>query len=134
MRKYVEGVVSGYNEEKKRIELHTDWDPSTMFSNSQLGKIYTAVEDSISIFFSYDLIDPNEEHIPAIFLKAKGSAEIAWLRCREPEVKRFAMDLDRNELFDPKDEGIIYLYDDTHQSLARGLRSIAYILRENSEE
>ena len=120
--------------DSEEIRITNEWDASSMFSNTEIAKIYSAVENSIDIFFNFDLIDPLEEHIPAIYLIPKGSAEMAWLRVLEPDTQRFAMNLRANELFDPKDEGIIYLCSETHDTLARSLRAIAYILREREKE
>lgn len=120
--------------DSEEIRITNEWDASSMFSNTEIAKIYSAVENSIDIFFNFDLIDPLEEHIPAIYLIPKGSAEMAWIRVLEPDTQRFAMNLRANELFDPKDEGIIYLCSETHDTLARSLRAIAYILRERRKE
>ena len=40
------------------------------------------------------------------------------------------MNLAPNELFDPKDNGIIYIYEETHLELSRIARAVANIIKE----
>lgn len=114
-------------EGKKEIIINNRWEPTALFSNSELSAIYKAVTDRMMIFFSYDLLD---EKTPSIFIIPKGSAEMAWILCGENETIRFAMNLISNELFDPKEEGMIYIHEDTHIELSRIIRAVACILRE----
>lgn len=111
----------------KEIHISTQWEPRLFFTNLEISKIYAAVDNSTDVFFSYDLITSG---VPAIYLLPKGSAEMAWIRVEEPDTQRFAMNLKANELFDPKQEGLIYIQEQTHQELERAIRAVAHILRE----
>lgn len=120
-------ISSDSGKGKTEITIRNKWEPISLFSNSELSAIYKAVTDKMDVFFSYDLID---EKTPSIFIIPRGSAEMAWVLCNEVKTIRFAMNLAPNELFDPKDNGIIYIYEETHLELSRIARAVANIIKE----
>ena len=122
---------SGYDPENDELILVNEYDPFREFSHSELGRILSLVPDHFDIIFGYDISKPDDE-VRAIYLRAKGSAEIGYLRLDSPEDPRFMMDLSRNELYDPKEEGIIHISYHTHRELAYILDSIAWVLHDRN--
>lgn len=120
--------ITGYDEEKKILTIGNDWDPTTAFSNTEIAEIFYRVPDYFSVYFTFDISFP-EKHIPVICIIPKGSAEMAYIQCFESFVRpKYAMNLSANELFDPKDEGIIYIQEDTHDQLVEVMEKIMEIL------
>ena len=115
----------------EEFKVESEWRPEEFFSNSEIAALYESVEDHVGIVFNYDYFNPE---ILAIYLLPKGSAEFAWISCGEPDEIRFAMNLKANELFDPKEEGIIFIQIPTHDLLLQSLLKIQEILNKKKEE
>lgn len=111
----------------KEIEIKNTWTPTEFFTNSELAEIYYSVPDYYDIVFGEDLLHNGEK---CVYVIPKGSAELTWCLISNPQQEYFAMNLSPNELFDPKDEGIIYIQPDTHEELRASILRIQEIIYE----
>ena len=118
--------------DRKEIKIKNTWEPTELFSNSEIAKIYSKVPDNFDIVFGDDLI---KSETRSIYIIPRGSAEMTWVQIDCPGNEYYAMNLAPNELFDPKDEGIIYIQPDTHDELRNTILKISEVLyKKYSEE
>ena len=117
----------------KEIQIKDSWNPSTEFSNYILARIYSSVPDYIRVIFGYDFESPENEE-KYIYLSPKGSAEIAYLPLKNFMDARYIMNLASNELFDPKEEGYICVWQDTHEELVLSIERIQEALEDWDSE
>ena len=125
--------MTGYDETKKEFILSNDYDPRDIFCNYDISKIFGSVPNWVSIYFCYDWISGGELKTPVILLNLKGSEEIVSIEVMHPHVIRNAVLIRDNELFSPRDQGIIYIQETSHNTLMKGIQSIQSILNARLE-
>lgn len=123
-------------EKQKRqneISIRDSWDPYSELGNVALAGIYYHVPEFVRVRFDYDFRFPGENK-KCIYLLPNGSAEMAFIPLGTPWSIEYVMNLAPNELFDPKDEGVIFLQADTHEMLRKTAEVIVGILEDMTSQ
>lgn len=113
--------------ENKEIKIENTWFPSDEFNSAILACLYQEIPSCLNIIYGYDPLIL-EKKIKSLIITMKGCAEIAWIRLEKPYDPHFALDLTANELFDPKEEGIITFQEDSHQAIKNAIYHIRKVL------
>lgn len=113
--------------ENKEIKIENTWYPSEEFDSASLAYLYQEIPSCLNIIYGYDPLIP-EKKIKSLIVTMKGCAEIAWIRLEKSYDPHFAMVLAANELFDPKEEGIITFQEDSHQAIKNAIYHIQSVL------
>lgn len=113
--------------ENKEIKIENTWFPSEEFDSAILACLYQDIPSCINIIYGYDPLEL-EKKIKSLIITMKGCAEIAWVQLDKRYNPHFALDLAANELFDPKEEGIITFQEDSHQAIKNAIYHVRKVL------